>query len=94
MSRTHSWVHEFIEDPEEDPSTHSFQCINCGIYAKRIDEARPECQGYIVARYCGFCDEYIPLDELKFHQIDPDTNKMSCDFRGHYKEGKKQHEKT
>lgn len=76
----HNWISECINKVDEPIFDFKYQCLKCGIVENKPDSISL-CNLYIFARYCGYCDENIPLDELKFHDIDEITNVLVCHLR-------------
>jgi hypothetical protein len=91
MSKVHSWVKECINKVEEEETKFVHQCIICGIVVNDPTNNEQECTTFIFARYCGYCDENVPLDELKFHSIDEQTQKLFCDLRENEKDQYKEY---
>jgi hypothetical protein len=86
-SRVHNW--------KKCGSSEIHQCLNCGIVIKSLDEKNAnleKCELLICARYCDYCEESIPLDELKFHSLE-ENDELYCDIKAYDDEQRKEYNK-
>ena len=82
-ARQHRWAAECTNGVDEEQTDFCHQCLNCGVLAKIPEDVKQPCVGIILARFCGYCDEFVSLEEMKFHCVDPDTEALLCDVKAH-----------